>query len=1421
MAEDLPSVTTDLEDYPPGATAIITGENFDSGETIELQVLHTDGIPNTGGGHDPWFVTDGGLGDLDGIVDGDFETTWYVNPDDSANSAFELTATGLTSEQIATHHFTDSGADFSIDFAAAAPQIYDHDTGGGAFEDKTINTDAVESLEGGDFAVGDIVSYYFNVNTAANAVDQFPQTIDIDVSFLVNTTGQTGVSHRDIVGVSANYYTGELTDYNDPTSGVNIISDLGVIDDDSTTAWIVPGTKIYENKVTGETYSTYTQAADEQGAVVSATVRLNDLEPGERVVLRVDTLLDAIPGSTPTGNLQGFVTGARVVSPTDDPIINIGNQTIPFKLTPEISGIPELAPGLTVEKVVTTDLDLSGSTISQTDYDNHTSPSVDANAYFDSIKNNESVTVLEGSTVRYIYRIENTGNVITSLLNLVDDNGTSGDTSPATDDDVYIFYGQEGQNKPILWNRLADGAQNDPGTNLVTNPPTTNGDLQVLGSGFLNDNVSSNSVLSTIQDLDGSVQPLGTSQVGDNDTHSLRPGDSVYVYYDVNIIDSDRDSLGSLTNTATVSAVVDPNGGGQQGNPVTDTDTANVDILPTNAGTASLSGYSYLDLNNDGIKDPGESAVVGALITLSNGATTRTDMNGFYIFNNLADGTYTITQTQPLNYYDGKEAENNVPFESGNNQISVAVSAGNYYENNNFGELLPADISGVAYYDLDGDQDRQDTETGRAGIQVTLSGTNDLGETVNETTTTDSSGRYYFGNLRPSDFDNNRSYTISFPTDPGNVGTGDVGQILGTNLGNNSGNGGTDQITDIFLGAGSSGVNYDYGIPTSAVGGIISGTVYQDTGIYSGGSLTGADNGEINDTDSNSFSTTPSTGEKRIAGVTINLTGTTDLGAFVSKTTKTDINGNYSFTDLENGTYQVVETQPQYFDPSAKQGDGGLVNYLDGKEDSPTGDATTTNDQISGLVIDDSTPNPTTNLTGNNFGELPPASISGYVFLDTKKGRIYGLDNGETMTVDGQTYQPSGNSFENVTIPVRNGEFDDDEYGISGVTIQLTGTDYQGNPIDSDPNTDGNQPIVTTTDPNGYYRFDGLASGNYIVTQVQPSSYVDGTYDANSDKTFTASDVNTGNVLGTSNGTYNDPQEANPASTAEDNFSGIDLNFGESGVDYNFPEATDNAIISGNVYFDTDGDSTTSGDQTGLSGITINLLELDALDGNVINTTTTTTRADGSYQFTDVTAGFYSIEQIDTGGAYTDASPAVSIPGSNGTSSPNASGIDDRITNITVGAGDQLTDYNFYETSLNGTNSSETLSGGAGDDFIIGYRGQDTLTGGGGNDTFFYNETSEGVDVITDFTSGSDKIDISEILANETTYTTGNPFDLNQGYAIVTDYPAALGGGAMVQIDFDGAGPNSLVKSVVLIKNLTAADVDTDGTSSADTDFIF
>src|SRR4030095_569860 len=82
-------VYTDRPNYFPGETAEITGSGFSPGEVVTLQVLHTDGTAEGGEGHEPWtFFADS---------NGNFTSFWFVHPDDSAGSTFELTATGADS----------------------------------------------------------------------------------------------------------------------------------------------------------------------------------------------------------------------------------------------------------------------------------------------------------------------------------------------------------------------------------------------------------------------------------------------------------------------------------------------------------------------------------------------------------------------------------------------------------------------------------------------------------------------------------------------------------------------------------------------------------------------------------------------------------------------------------------------------------------------------------------------------------------------------------------------------------------------------------------------------------------------------------------------------------------------------------------------------------------------------------------------------------------------------------------------------------------------------------------------------------------------------------------------------------------------------------------------------------------------------
>lgn len=68
-----PTVMTDLPNYQPGSTAVITGSGFVPDESVTLEVINSaTGQPAEG--NNPWTVT--------ADNNGSFTTTWYVNPAD-------------------------------------------------------------------------------------------------------------------------------------------------------------------------------------------------------------------------------------------------------------------------------------------------------------------------------------------------------------------------------------------------------------------------------------------------------------------------------------------------------------------------------------------------------------------------------------------------------------------------------------------------------------------------------------------------------------------------------------------------------------------------------------------------------------------------------------------------------------------------------------------------------------------------------------------------------------------------------------------------------------------------------------------------------------------------------------------------------------------------------------------------------------------------------------------------------------------------------------------------------------------------------------------------------------------------------------------------------------------------------------------
>ena len=114
---------------------------------------------------------------------------------------------------------------------------------------------------------------------------------------------------------------------------------------------------------------------------------------------------------------------------------------------------------------------------------------------------------------------------------------------------------------------------------------------------------------------------------------------------------------------------------------------------------SSISGAVYHDLNNNGVRDPGEAPIAGTTVTLSGtddlgnpvSTTATTDVNGLYAFTNLRPGTYSVTETQPAGWNDGKDAVGTSGGTLANDAISaITLPSGVDATDYNFGELLPA-----------------------------------------------------------------------------------------------------------------------------------------------------------------------------------------------------------------------------------------------------------------------------------------------------------------------------------------------------------------------------------------------------------------------------------------------------------------------------------------------------------------------------------------------------------------------------------------------------------------------------------------------------------------------------------------------------------------------------------------------------------
>ncbi|MEG4627133.1 SdrD B-like domain-containing protein [Microcoleus sp. w1-18aA5] len=759
------------------------------------------------------------------------------------------------------------------------------------------------------------------------------------------------------------------------------------------------------------------------------------------------------------------------------------------------------------------------------------------------------------------------------------------------------------------------------------------------------------------------------------------------------------------------------------------------------AGELGVAGVTvFLDTNGDGILGAGETSVT-------------TGANGSFTFPNLPAGTYNVREVVP-------------PFSQPTtpNPVAVTLVAGQTTSATvNFGNSLQAGtITGTKFNDTNGNGTQDTGEIGIPGVTIFLdtnnNGTPDTGETQ---VTTGTEGSYSFPNLQTGTYNVREVIPTGFTATTPNPRTVplDPGQTSTANFGNQPVPPTPTPTPTPTPPPTPTPTPPPTPTPTPVQQGSISGLKFND------GNGNGTQDAE----------------ETGLSGwqIFLDANGNNSLDSGETTVT-TDNSGNYSFNNLNPGTYNVREVQQTGWTQTTAN--PAAVNLGSGESRSGINFGNFQNISISGSKFNDL----------NNNGVLDaqePLLPNWQIFLDANSNDS--LDAGEVNT---STDSLGGYSFANL-VPGNYRVREVNQPGWTQTTanpadiIAVSGTNVSninfGNSFVQVPPT----PTPTPLPPQEGQDADCICSQIVLpsISSIRgPNSVTNTRNGTNGNDT----------ILGTNNGDEIngfDGDDLLAGLRGNDNIYGglnsafpvgpdidSDLVFGNEGNDYLNGVAGDDLIFAGKnedvVYGGKDDDiifgdqesDTLIGDEGNdtIYGGTINPFDPDLTGNDLVfglagddflsgeKNQDTIAGGDGNDTVRagkgdDLVVGelgnnlLFGDEGSDTicGGEGEDT-----VYGDIGSPLPiGSTGGQDQICG---GLGNDLLFGNEGQDTVNGETGNDTLYGGkdedsllgsAGDDFLFGDQGNDTLIGGTGNDRFILG-LDLGSETILDFQYGIDSI---------------------------------------------------------------------------------